>query len=106
MRHLWACSYGTAQYHFPMVDDSIARHSRALKKLEKLKEDNRFGPARVRARSERVIVSLGFARISLVWMTHSGVLIGILQKCALRLGHVAKYVIALRLLWLRRVGPL
>lgn len=43
VRHLWASAYGTAGYHFPMVDDSIARHSSALKRLEKLKNENRYG---------------------------------------------------------------
>lgn len=61
VRHLWGCSYGTAQYHFPMVDDSIARHSRSLKKLEKLKEENRFG-----------VTSTGHGPVSASYGTYCG----------------------------------
>jgi hypothetical protein len=43
VRHFWGSATGTAGFHFPMVDDSIARHHASIKKLEKLKSDYRVG---------------------------------------------------------------
>jgi hypothetical protein len=43
VRHLWASATGTAGFHYPMVDDSIARHHSSMKRLEALKHANRVG---------------------------------------------------------------
>jgi hypothetical protein len=43
VRHLWASATGMAGYYRPLVDDSIARHHKSLKRLEAIKNTNRVG---------------------------------------------------------------
>jgi hypothetical protein len=43
VRHFWGSATGTAGFHFPMVDDNIARHHASIQRLENLKSANRVG---------------------------------------------------------------